>query len=248
MAEYTTLLGMLCGASDNEDETPPIKVEPLHLKTLSHCLHNLVDNQRRSIGEIAEIFQIDKESRRKFGNELVKYQQDEYENEEDNGEEGEEGETPLDESSIDDLFRINKALSLDKLPTYFMYQRDSPLRFFVLAMSSQVPRMNPRIRVKARSIRPRKVPITAATAITMMVRRVVSSRLGHVTLRNSEMTSPKTLMLKARRAASELSRPGTPCCLANYRTSRCNVRTRQRGQNFFSSIRDGSFRRFLEDE
>ena len=126
MAEYTTLLGMLCGASDNEDENPPIKVEPLHLKTISHCLHNLVDNQRRSIGEIAEIFQIDKESRRKFGNELVKYQQDEYENEEDNGEEGEEGETPLDESSIDDLFRINKALSLEKLTNYFMYQSDSP--------------------------------------------------------------------------------------------------------------------------
>ena len=129
MAEYTTLLGMLCGASDNEDENPPIKVEPLHLKTISHCLHNLVDNQRRSIGEIAEIFQIDKESRRKFGNELVKYQQDEYENEEDDGEEGkdgENGETPPDESSIDDLFRINKALSLEKLAAYFMYQSDSP--------------------------------------------------------------------------------------------------------------------------
>ena len=130
MSEYTTLLGMLCGASDNEDENPPIKVEPLHLKTISHCLYNLVDNQRRSIGEIAEIFQIDKESRRKFGNELVKYQQDEYENEEDDGEDGEEGEdgeTPPDESSIDDLFRINKALSLEKLAAYFMYQSDSPV-------------------------------------------------------------------------------------------------------------------------
>lgn len=119
---------MVCGSED-----PPLEVHPLHLKIVSHCLHNLVDNQRRSIREIAEIFQIDKESRRKFGNELVKYQSDEYEDDDEgdsedgeSGEDGENGEAPPDESSIDDLFRINKALSLEKLTAYFMYRTDSP--------------------------------------------------------------------------------------------------------------------------
>ena len=115
---------MLCGSED-----PPLGVDPLHLKIISHCLHNLADNQRRSIKEIAEIFRIDKDSRRKFGNELIKYQEDEYEDE-DEGENGEKGihdEMPPDESSIDDLFRINKALSLEKLTNYFMHQTDSPV-------------------------------------------------------------------------------------------------------------------------
>ena len=111
---------MVCGSED-----PPLEVHPLHLKIISHCLHNLVDNQRRSIGEIAEIFQIDKESRRKFGNELVKYQTDEYEDEDEG--EGEDGEAPPEESSIDDLFRINKALALEKLTAYFMFQTDTPV-------------------------------------------------------------------------------------------------------------------------
>ncbi len=58
------------------------------------------------------------------------------------------------------------------------------------------------------SMTPKKTPITAETATTMIVRRVVSCRVGQVTLRSSEMTSPTYLVLKAFRVASAPTLPG----------------------------------------
>ena len=58
------------------------------------------------------------------------------------------------------------------------------------------------------SMMPRKTPITAETATTMIVRRVVSCRVGQVTLRSSETASPTYFVLKALRVASAPTLPG----------------------------------------
>ena len=61
----------------------------------------------------------------------------------------------------------------------------------------------------------------AATTITIIVSRVVSWRVGHVTLLNSEITSPKILRLNARRVVVDESFLGAVGFLAisGYRTS-----------------------------
>ena len=93
---------------------------------------------------------------------------------------------------------------------------------------------------------PRNAPIVAETAITIKDRRIVSWRVGHVTRRNSETTSPSILKLNALFAASVPRRLGMPEFRAiPYLTSLCSVCARHRGQNFLSSSRSGSFRRFF---
>ncbi len=51
------------------------------------------------------------------------------------------------------------------------------------------------------------MPTTAETVMTMIIRRVVSWRLGQVTLRSSATISPMERKLNARREASP---PGLP--------------------------------------
>lgn len=72
----------------------------------------------------------------------------------------------------------------------------------------------PTILANARSTRPRNAPIATATATTMIERRKVSSRVGHVTLRSSPTTSPIARILKARLATCELTLRVTPGSLA----------------------------------
>ena len=103
---------------------------------------------------------------------------------------------------------------------------------------------------KPRSITPSMMPTAIATAMTMIDRRTVSWRDGQVTRRNSANASEKYRKVRARRAASGLMRLAELEILAHrrYRTSRCILCDRHLGQNFFSSRRSGSFRRFLLDE
>ena len=64
------------------------------------------------------------------------------------------------------------------------------------------------------STTPRNAPTATETAITMMVSRTVSSRVGHVTRRSSPMTSPTMRTLNARRATCPLTRRAAPGSLA----------------------------------
>ena len=64
--------------------------------------------------------------------------------------------------------------------------------------------------------------MATATAMTIHVRRMVSRRVGQVTLRSSVKASLINLRLKARRATSGLILPGTLelRAMARYLTSR----------------------------
>ncbi len=54
------------------------------------------------------------------------------------------------------------------------------------------------MRAKSQSNAPRNTPITAASAMTSTVNREASWRVGHVTFRSSEKTSPKNPKIEKR--------------------------------------------------
>ena len=141
MAQQHSLTGICCGSED-----PPIEARPLNLDIVSDFLSVLDDNQKLSIEEIAEVFEIDEKSRKKYGNILIKDQEKEDEQQSDDEdareqtdtENGEDGNSGTGEGTqggtgsrrkkrADSLFNINKGLSLEKLAVYFMYHINSPV-------------------------------------------------------------------------------------------------------------------------
>ena len=141
MAQQNSISGICCGSED-----PPIAARPINLDIVSDFLSILDDNQRLSIEEIAEIFEIDDASRKKYGNILIKDQEkeggqqsddqdDQEQTDTGNGEEGtsdtgdgnQGGRGSLRKKRADSLFNINKGLSLEKLAVYFMYHVNSPV-------------------------------------------------------------------------------------------------------------------------
>ena len=72
----------------------------------------------------------------------------------------------------------------------------SAIRCVTLSSHIYVPENIARILANNISIRPRKSPIVAESAITIKVRRVASCLVGQETLRSSENTSPKNLKIE----------------------------------------------------
>ena len=132
MTQQNALSGICCGSED-----PPIEARPLNLDIVSDFLSVLDDNQKLSIEEIAEKFEIDEKSRKQYGNVLIKDQEKEdgEQTDTENGEDGtsgagdgqQGGKGSQRKKRADSLFNINKGLSLEKLAVYFMYHINSPV-------------------------------------------------------------------------------------------------------------------------
>ena len=141
MTQEYTPSGICCGSED-----PAIEARPLNLDIVSDFISVLDDNQPLSIGEVAEIFEIDDISRKKHGNILVKDQKkedgqhsddddDQAQTDTENGEDrtsdtgdGKQGgQGSLRKKRASSLFNINKGLALEKLAVYFMYHINSPV-------------------------------------------------------------------------------------------------------------------------
>ena len=131
MAPQHGLSGICCGSED-----PPIAARPLSLDIVSDFLSVLGDDQRLSIEEIAEVFEIDEKSREQRGNILIKDQgkEDRAQTDTEKGEHGSSdtgdgkqgGQGLLRKKRADSLFNINKGLALEKLAVYFMHYINSP--------------------------------------------------------------------------------------------------------------------------
>tara|TARA_Y100000588_G_C13787992_1_gene725412 strand:+ start:241 stop:567 length:327 start_codon:yes stop_codon:yes gene_type:complete len=72
----------------------------------------------------------------------------------------------------------------------------SVIRYVTLNSHIYVPENIARILANNISIKPKKTPIVAESAITINVRRVASCLVGQETLRSSENTSPKNLKIE----------------------------------------------------